>query len=260
MNFFTFLSIYLVLATAKVSCQSYSKSCFLNYMLKSDLLDKTFEIYNNKAGVDATCEAAVNSTVSRIRSSTNDVCISEFYRRKYVSESLVKQYLLPQFRSSQSEVQFDDRFKLFMKKALNISTVICNNKDVFKPDLKAMMKNGKLQKDSKTKEIGCLQHHIMVKNKPIDEECKQIVNAIKNEFYQTTENDMKRVFAAPNDNLIDLKCSADKAKKQQFFERVFFFVVLAATKNMNDKQIDVLIRSAEGVIAGSTRLIFECMV
>lgn len=260
MKFLNLLSIVLVVWSAKVSCQSFSKSCFLNYMLKHDLLDKTFEIYNNKAGIDAKCEAAVNSTVIRVRQSTNDLCISEFFRRKYVSESLVKQYLLPQFRSSQSEVHFDDRFKVFQRKALNISAVICNNQDVFKPDLKAMMKNGKLQKESKTKEIACLQHHIMVKNKPLDEECTKIVNAIKAEFYQTTENDMKRAFSAPNDNLIDLKCSSDKARKQQFFERVFFFVVLATTKNMNDKQIDVLIRSAEGVIAGSTRLIFECMM
>jgi hypothetical protein len=100
----------------------------------------------------------------------------------------------------------------------------------------------------------------MVKNKPLSEECKTVVDSIEKQFYDQTESDMRRVFAPPNNNLIDLKCSADGAKKNQLFERVFFFVVLATTKNMNDKQINALLRSAEVVIAGSTRLIFDCMV
>lgn len=250
----------LVLVIARVSCESYSKSCFLNYMLKHDLLDKTYQIYNNGEKVDAKCEAAINSTVSKMRASSNDLCISDFWRKKFVSESIIKEYLIPQFKSSQTEVIFDDRFTVFTGKAFNLTSVICNNKEVFRPDLRSMMRNGRYQKDSKTKEIDCLQKYLTVKNKPLDDECKSVVTTMKDEFYRSTGNDMKRVFSPPNDKLVNLDCSEEKAKKVQLFEKIFFFVVLAATKNMNDKQIDVLLRSAEGVISSSTRLMYECMI
>lgn len=245
---------------ARVSCESYSKSCFLNYMLKNDLLDKTYQIYNNGGKVDAKCEAAINSTVSKMRASSNDLCISDFLRKKFVSETLIKEYLMPQFKSSQTEVYFDDRFNIFKSKALNLSSIICNNKEVFRPDLRTMMRNGRYQKETKTKEIDCLQKYLMVKNKPLDDECKTVVGTMKDEFYRSTGNDMKRVFSPPNDNLVNLDCSEEKAKKVQLFEKIFFFVVLAATKNMNDKQIDVLLRSAEGVISSSSRLMYECLI
>lgn len=229
-------------------------------MLKLDLLDRSFQIFNNGANVDAECELAVNSTIQTIRSSSDNVCVSDFFKKKSVSETLLKEFLIPQFKSTQTEVKFDESFAVFKAKAVNISKVICDNDDIFKPDLRSMMKTGRLQKDSKTKEIECLQKYIMAKNKPLDEECSKIVSTIKEDFYNSTGADMRRAFAAPNDNLVNLVCAAEKAKKIQMFEKVFFFVVLAATKNMNDKQIDVLLRSAEGVISSSTRLIFECMM
>lgn len=253
------VTIGLLLVSSKVSCESYSKSCFLNYMLKHDLLDKTYQGLNNGGNVDQTCELAVNETISKLRFSVNDVCVADFWRKKYVSETIIMQYLLPQFKGSQSEVQFDDRFTIFKNKALNISNIICNNKEVFRPDLGAMMRKGRAQKDSKSKELECLQKYITIRNKPLDEECSKIVSMIKDEFYKSTDSEMKRVFAPPNDNLVNLKCSEEKAKNTQLFEKIFFFVILATTKNMSDKQIDVLLRSAEGVITSSTRLIFECM-
>lgn len=243
-----------------MTCKSYNKACFLNYMLQHDLLDKTYQIFNNGEKVDDKCNAAVNGTISKLRSSCNDSCVSNFLRRKFVSETLIKEYLIPQFKSTQTEIHFDDRFTVFKDKAINVSRIICNNKDVFRPDLKAMMRNGRLQKESKSKEIECLHRYIMIKNKPLDDECKKTVDMVKEEFYKSTENDMKRVFLPPNDKLINLRCSEEKAKKSKLFEKFFFFVVLAATKNMNDKQIDVLLKGAEGVIVGSTRLMFECMV
>lgn len=229
-------------------------------MLKYDLLDKTYQVFNKGEKVDQACEVAVNTTVSKLRSSVDDVCISDFWKKKYVSETMIKEYLIPQFRASQSEVHFDERFTAFKRKAVNISSIICNNKEVFRPDLRTLMRNGRTQKDSKSKELICLQKYITVRNKPLDEECVKIVNMIKEEFYKSTTKDMKRVFAAPNDNLINLQCSEEKAIKTQLFEKIFFFVVLATTKDMNDKQIDVLLKGAEGVITGSTRLIFECMI
>lgn len=254
-----FLIVAVALLTARASCESYSKFCYINYLLKLDLLDRSFQIFNNGEKVDDKCEQAVNATINRIRSSSNDVCVADFLRKKLVSETLMKEYLVPQFRSQQADVAFDDRFEVFNKKTVNISMVICKNNDIFRPDLRSLMRNGRMQQDSKTKEIECLQHHITVKNKPLDDECKKIVDSIREEFYNSTGSDMRRAFAAPNDGLVNLKCAEDKAKKIQMFEKIFFFVVLATTKNMSDKQIDVLLRSAEGVIGSSTRLIFECM-
>lgn len=260
MSTLKFLSIALVFVVSSVTCESYNKACFLNYMLQHDLLDKTYQIFNNGEKVDDKCNAAVNSVVEKLRASSNDSCISDFFRRKYVSETLIKEFLIPQFKSSQTEVVFDEKFEAFKKKAVNLSRVICNNKDVFRPDLKAMMRNGRLQKESKTKEIECLHRYIMIKNKPLTGECKKVVDMVKEEFYKSTENDMKRVFQPPNDKMINLRCSEEKAKKSKLFEKFFFFVVLAATRNMNDKQIDRLLEGADGVIVGSTRLIFECML
>lgn len=229
-------------------------------MLKHDLLDKTYQIYNNGEKVDAKCELAVNSTISKMRSMTNDICVSNFLRRKYVTETLLKEYLIPQFKSKQTQVHFDDRFTVFKNKALNISSIICNNPKVFKPDLKDMIKTGKSQKEAKAKEIACLQKHTTNRNKPLDEECSKVVSAIKQEFYKSLGNEMKKVFAAPNDKLIDLKCSEDKSKKNKLFEKISFFFVLSVVRNMNDKQVDGLLKGAEGIITSSTRLIFECMI
>lgn len=254
------LAIGLILAAARASCESYNKACFLNYMLSKDLLDKTYQIYSNGEKVDAKCEAAINATVTKLRSATNDVCAADFLKKKFVSETLIKQYLIPQFREPGQQVDFDDRFTVFTNKAMNLTNVICANKDVFQPDLRSMMRNGRLQKESKTKEIECLQKYLTNKNKPLDTECSKSVNSIKAEFYKSTENDIRRCFSPPNDNLVNLKCSEEKAKKNQMFEKIFFFVVLAATKNMNDKQIDVMLSSASGVITSSTRTLFECLI
>lgn len=229
-------------------------------MLQKDLLDKTYQIFNNGVKVDYKCELAINATITKVRSKSNDTCVSNFFERKLVSETLLKEYLIPQFKSKQTQVHFDTRFTVFMEKALNISTLICNNPKVFKPDLKDMIKTGKLQKESKAKEIGCLQKYIQNKNKPLDDECTKIVNHVKEEFYKTMGNEMQKVFAAPNDNLINLKCSMDKSKTNQLFEKISFFFVLSVTRNMNDKQVDVLLKGAESIINSSTRLIFECMI
>lgn len=260
MRSFGVLSACLLLVASRVLCESYSKACFINYMLKHELLDKTYQIYNNGEKVDAKCELAVNSTISKMRSTTNDICISNFLRRKYVTETLLKEYLIPQFKGKQTQVHFDDRFTLFKNKALNISSIICNNPKVFKPDLKDMIKTGKSQKEAKAKEIACLQKHTTNRNKPLDEECSKVVNAIKQEFYKSLENEMKKVFAAPNDKLIDLKCSEGKSKKNELFEKISFFFVLSVVRNMNDKQVDGLLKGAEVIITSSTRLIFECMI
>lgn len=224
------------------------------------MLDRSYQVFSNGGKVDEQCEKTVNGTISQIRASSNDSCVIKHFNKRSFSESLLKEYLLPQLKAKQTEVQFDERFKAFQAKAVNITTIICRNPRVFNPDLRALLRSKRMEKDGKTKEIDCLQKHILIKNKPVDEECKKVVASIQDEFYNSTAGDMKRVFAAPNDNLIDLKCSAEKARKAQLFEKIFFFVVLAATKNMNDKQINTLLRSADGVIGGSSRLIFECMM
>lgn len=252
-------SVTLILLIARVSCESYSKTCFLNFMFKHNLLDKTFEIYNNGNKVDQKCELDVNSTIASIRSASNDICVGNYLRKKYFSETLIKEYLLPQFKAPQSEVHFDGRFDKFKVKAINITQIICSNRDVFKPQLRTLMRNGRMQKETKSKEFDCLQHYIMEKNKPLDAECSKVVDTIKEQFYTQTEGEIKRVFSPPNDNYIDLNCCTEKAKKNKFFEKVSFFVVLAGTKNLSDRQIDVLLKNAETVISGSTRHSFECM-
>jgi hypothetical protein len=262
MKSFILISFTLIaLIATKVQSESYSKACFINYFLKLDLLDKSFEnLKTNDGKVDQKCEIAVNSTISQLKSSTSDVCVSDYFSKKLFSETLLKEFLIPQLKSRQSEVVFDERFKTFQAKAVNITTVICSNKSTFRPDLKQMMKQGKRQKESKAKELDCLTRYIQLRNKPLDDECKNLVDSIKDQFYTTNEENIRKVFVAPNDNLVNLDCGAEKAKQNQLFEKLFFFVVLAATKNMSERQIDVLLQGADSVIASSSRLIFECMI
>lgn len=252
--------VCLLLVASKVSCESYSKACFLNYMLKHDLLDKTYQIYDNGEKVDEQkCELAINATINKVRSSSNDTCISNFLRRKYVSETLLKEYLIPQFKNKETQVHFDVRFTAFKIKAMKLSSVICNNPKVFKPDIRDMMRNARSQKDSKSKEIGCLQKYISKKSK-LNEECTRIVEGIRRDFYGTLEKELEKVFAPPNDKLVNLKCSSETTKRSQMFEKISFFFVLSITRNMTDKQINVLLKGADGIITSSTRLIFECMI
>lgn len=226
------------------------------------MLDNTFETKSNGEKVDETCMAAINTTITNLRLSTNDSCVSDFWKKKFVSETLLKEYLKEQLKTPQKEVKFDDRFKTFKHKAISITKIMCNNKDVFRPDLRAMMKNGRIQKHAKAKEIDCLSKYIygMKRNVQLEPDCARIVETIKNEFYKVMERDTQRVFASPNDKLVNLKCLKEKADKSQLFEKISFFVVLAANKNMTDNQIDTMYRNAEGVIIGSNRLVFECML
>lgn len=258
MRLLEFITIGLLVITSKVSCESYSRQCFMNYMFNHNLLGDAFKVFNKGEKVDSTCETSVNGVIDKMRSSVNDSCIAEFWKKKFVSETILKEYLIPQFRVPQSEVHFDDRFTAFRNKAYNISRVICTNKEVFRPDLRSLMRQGRSQKDSKSRELECLQIYIK-RNKPLDEECTKIVDMVKEEFYKSTDNDMKRVFAAPNDSLVNTKCLDDKAKNTQLFEKIFFFVILATMRDMNDQQIDALLSRAEGVITSSTKMIFECM-
>ncbi|CRK94336.1 CLUMA_CG007851, isoform A [Clunio marinus] len=260
MRVLKFLTFSFLLGVTKVSCQIYNKSCFINYMIKHELLERSYQAYSKGGTVDQKCEAHVNSTVNKLRSASNDSCVSEFLKKKYVSETLIKEYLKPQFNQSSQMVKFDDRFKIFQRKAVNITKLICQNKDVFQPDLYQIMRRGRRQKDDKTKEIECLQTYIMNKNKPLSDECSKIINKIKDEFYSQRETELKRVFAKPNDKLVDLKCSGEKAMKKRMFEKIFFFVVLAATKNMNNQQIDALIKKIEGQIGSATRVLYECII
>jgi len=242
------------------ACESFSKSCFINYLLSRDVLDRSYQLFTTTGNqMDAKCELAVNTTITKIQAFSKDDCIAELLKKRSVSDTLLKEYLLPQLKGSQTTVAFDNRFEVFRNKTLRVTKVICNNRDIFKPDIKGVIKQGQLQKDAKSMEIKCVQTYIMVKNKPLEADCKKIVEAIKTEFYQKIETQMKEAFKQPNDKLVNLKCGLEKAKKFQFFEKFFFFVVLATTRNLNDKQIDVLLKNADGVIGTSTKLIFECM-
>lgn len=257
-----FVSIALALLCSRVACESYSKSCFLNYFLKYDLLDNTYQPLSNGEKVDEICMTAINTTINKLRSSTTDSCISEYWNKKFVSETLLKEYLKEQLKTPQKEVKFDDRFKVFKHKAISVTTIMCNNKDVFRPDLRAMMKNGRVQKHAKAKEIDCLSKYIygMKQNVKLDPDCARTVETIRNEFYKVMERDTQRAFAPPNDKLVNLKCLKEKADKTQLFEKISFFVVLAANKNMTDNQIDNMFRNAEGVVNGSNKMIYECMI
>ena len=257
MKVLVLLSILWICNVAKVSGQSYNRACYVNYLVNSKVLNDSYKAYGDNKGVDKNCEDAVTATITWIRASTNNVCINEFLRKKHVSENLIKLYLDPQLKSGKTMIDFGKPFDDFIKKTMSIGVVMCNNQNVFKPDMRALFRQGRLQANSRTKEIECLQKHI--NNKPLSAECFTTVKKIKDEFYSQAEQKVKKVFSGSNSNLVDLKCVSEKSKQLKLFEKIFYFVVLATTRNMSDKQIDALIKNAENSIEGSATMIFECM-
>lgn len=250
--------IVTVLTIASVSCESYERGCFISYLLKNDLIDKSYEIFSSYKKEDK-CTIEINAAKAKFKRSTPNQCTLDFLKKKSISDTLLKEYLIPQIKSKQEKLHFDNRFEVFKNKTFQVANVICNNREIFRPDMKGMMKQGRLQKEAKSKELECLQNYILVKNKPLSDECKKVVDSIQKEFYYKMEINTKKAFLHPNEKLIDFKCGTEKAKNSKLFEKIFFFVVLAANKNLNDKQIDSLLKNAEGVIVGNNKLIFECM-
>lgn len=241
---------------------SESKSCFLNYMLDHDLIDKSFEtrVDNQLQGVSQECEATVNSTLQQIKSASSDECVTEHLNRRLYSETILREYLMPTFNSSEMKADFD-QLPNYLDKAVNVTKVICDNPATFKPDVKELLARGGFQENKMSKEIGCLHHHIKNKGRgKLDDDCRKIVDLFREEFYQRSLTDMKKVFAAPNDKLIDFNYCTEIARRNQAFEKVFFFVVMAVTRKMNDRQIETLRQTSNIMMATHTKSIYECIL
>lgn len=241
--------------------ESYDKSCYLNYFLERNLLDKfEFRALDGQKGVSKECEAAVNATIKKIRSSSSDKCVSDHLNRKYYSEFVLREYLKPQFKSSSNTVEFDDKFKTFLDKAVNVTNVMCTYPNLYKPDIRLLLKRGGFQDQEKmSKEIECLQNHIKSKGASVSRECQFVVDYVKEEFYSRQLDDLKKSFAPPNDNLIDFNCLSNLGRRNQAFEKYFFFVILAITRKMNDRQIETLRKSSQIMLSTYTKSIYECI-
>lgn len=255
------LAIVIVLVNESTcNKNSYDKLCYVRYLLKNNLLDGNFRIFNSNDPLDVQCETAVNLTLEAIRTSSKESCVVEFLNRKDIPDVLLKKYLMPQLVNGENQVIFDGRFTEFRKKAVNVSIIACNNRDTFKPDIVAWMKYARNNKESKAKELKCLEAYI--KKSPnfiLDDECIAAVESIKNEFNQRIDTDMKKAFALPNDQLIDYECSMKKVEGDKMFEKFSFFVVLATSRDLNDKQIEKIAKSTVGSVNNAQKTIFECM-
>lgn len=260
-----FLSVFVItlacytFADESIS-ESSKKSCFLNYFLDRDLIDKSFETrINSEKGVSQECEIAVNSTLQQIKTISNDECIADYLNKKFYSETILKEYLMPQFNSSNTKVDFD-QFKLFLEKAVNVTKVICDNPNTFRPNVKDLLARGGFQENKMSKEIACIHQHLKNKGQgKLDDECQRIIELFQREFYSRSLGDMKKVFAAPNDNLLDFNHCSEIARKNQAFEKVFFFVVMAVTRKMNDRQIETLRKTSNFLMTTHTKSIYECI-
>jgi hypothetical protein len=229
-------------------------------MLERGLIDAVYATRSNgQQNVSQECEAAVNSTLQQIRSASSDECIAEHLNRNLYGETILKEYLMPTFNSSNMKVDFD-QFNNYLEKAVNITKVICDNPSTFKPDVKELLSRGGFQENKMSKEIGCIHQHIKNKGQgKLSDDCKRIVDTIQKEFYQRSLTDMKKVFAAPNDNLLDFNYCSEIARKNQAFEKVFFFVVMAVTRKMNDRQIETLRKTSNFLMSTHTKSIYECI-
>ena len=122
------------------------------------------------------------------------------------------------------------------------------------------MKYGRDNKASREKELKCLEGFI--KKVPAfvnSEECIDTIAKLRDEFNSRIDKDVKKAFAPPHDQLIDYECGKKKIETDKMFERFSFFVVLATMRNMNDKQIEAIAKTAESSVNNAQTTIFECM-
>lgn len=173
---------------------------------------------------------------------------------------MLREYLKPQFKASVNTVDFDDRFNMFLDKAVNVTKVMCTYPNLYKPDVRVLLKRGGFQDQEKmSKEIECLQKHLKTKGANTSRDCQFVVDYVREEFYSRQLDDLKKSFAPPNDDLIDLSCISDLGRKNQAFEKYFFFVILAITRKMNDRQIETLRKSSQIMLSTYTKSIYECI-
>lgn len=255
------LSIVIVVLVDNSMCNnSYDKLCYIRYLVKNNLLEGNFRVFNMNDQLEAHCESAVNLTLEAIRTSSKEPCVAEFLNRKDVRDVLLKKYVMPQLVNGENKISFDSRFTDFRKRAVNISVIACNNKDTFKPDIVAWMKYARNNKESKQKELKCLESYIKKSSDfPHSEECVEIVKTMKNDFNQKIDGDVKKAFAPPHDQLIDYECGMKKVEKEKMFEKFGFFVVLATTRDLNDRQIQNVAKSSLGSVNNAQKTMFECM-
>lgn len=254
------LSILSIISVIYCENNSYSKSCFVKFLLQVNQIDGKYKKYiskNEQPGED--CEQAVNQTLDAIRTSSKEPCILEFLNKKGVAEVLLRKFLMPQLDNGIERVTFNDQFTDFRKKVVDTSSVVCSNPRIFRPDVAKRMREAMSFKESKAREIKCLEIYIKHPNQVLTEDCRKVVDYARSDFYGRMQNEMKAAFAPPNDQLFDMDCSMEKALQVKLFERVYFFVILATTRNMTDKQIDTVAKNANIAINNSQKVIFECM-
>jgi hypothetical protein len=76
----------------------------MKYLLKNNLLDGNFKIFNTKDPLGAKCETAVNLTLNALRTSSKESCVAEFLSRKDIPDTLLRKYLSPQLTNGENQV------------------------------------------------------------------------------------------------------------------------------------------------------------
>jgi hypothetical protein len=251
---------------AAVSCtfcstKSYDKTCFTRYLSKVNQLNEKFKDSDKAKQMDFSCQFAINITLEALqKTSNNDQCVSNLLSSKKVPDVLLRKYLAPQMDNGKKNFTFNKEFDDFRRKSSTVASIVCNNKEIFRPNIRQMMRTAKLHKESKSKELKCLEIYIKKpQNQILTQECIETVDEVRREFYQRINDDSKRAFIEPYDQLIDFDCGREHIVQNQLFEKVFFFVVLAITRDLNDKQIENVGKNTDGAVDKSQKIIFECM-
>jgi hypothetical protein len=238
---------------------TYDKSCFISFLIRVNQVDARFSNLIRPDLAVEECEAAVNLTLDALKSSSANPCVTDFLNKKDVSELLLRQYLKPQLKNNKSIVVFDEQFTEFRKKTVNVSAVVCSNKALFRPDVADLMRSAKQHKSSRAGELKCIELYIKKPNQPLSSDCQKVRDYVKNDFYKKIDYDVTTAFLPPHDQLISAECLREKAQQFKLFERVFFFVVLATTRDLNEKQIGSIAKNTDSTIGNSQKVIFECM-
>lgn len=257
---FSIIAINFLIDVSNGENTSFNKSCYVRYLLQNKQIDEKYrKLISKKEPNTIECGKAVSQTLKAIRESSKEPCIVEFLNKPGVAEVLLRKFLLPQLDNGVDKVTFQEDFTAFRKKVVDTSSVVCSNPRIFRPDLAKHLREARNYKESKPSELKCLEQHIKSPNKVLTDECRGIVESHKSSFYKRMENEVKGMFAPPRDNLFSLECSLEQAEKLKFFERIYFFILLAATRQMSDAQIDSLANNANKAVYNSQKVFYECM-
>lgn len=261
MKFLLFLSLSLAFFTTKVCGQNFSKTCFIKTMNGRRIIEGSiWKLLVTSEKIGPKCKADFNHTLDIIQGFTDDPCMSKVLNRNYVKSTIINKYFYTQYFDDGNVITIEKRFPNFKKLVLNVTTIMCNNQDVFAPDYKVMIKAMMLMKKTKPGDYNCLKNYLMENNK--SQRCYKIGRRLEEEFYKNQTDTMRRVLGKPTkyQELVNFGCLDHRVREQGFYEFLMRRTFEQVDYMSFDKEVHRTLTRIQHYHDRATRSIFDCLI